>query len=269
MIKLPLTLILLIFCAQQTTLALEQAIPIFATSNESNDTDIDHTTWQNFLSETVITTHKSAVNRLNYSLVSPKQALLLAEYIAQMSRIDPRQYSRKTQFAYWVNSYNALTISLILEHYPIDSIREIKSGLFSFGPWGKEVHEVTGFDLSLDDIEHKILRPIWKDSRVHYAVNCASVGCPNLQPHAFTADNSEKLLNLAAQQYVNHPRGVAIENGELKISSIYHWYKEDFGDDINGIVKHLIEHADPPLSELLKQPFYRYDHAYDWSLNKP
>jgi hypothetical protein len=269
MVKLPHTLILLILSVHLPALALEQAIPIFTISDETSTTDIDHAKWQKFLSETIITNNPSDINRLNYSLVNPEQASLLTEYIAQMGRVDPRQHSRSTQFAYWVNLYNALTVNLILDHYPIDSIRDIKSGLFTFGPWGKKLHQVTGLDLSLDDIEHKVLRPIWQDSRIHYAVNCASIGCPNLQARAFTANNTGELLNLAAQQYVNHPRGVTIENGNLRISSIYHWYKEDFGDDISGILKHLIEHADPPLSELLKQLFYRYDHAYDWSLNKP
>ena len=78
-----------------------------------------------------------------------------------------------------------------------------------------------------------------------------------------------ELLNLAARQYINHPRGITIDNGEIRVSSIYHWYKEDFGDDLDAIIKHIAMHAEPPLTELLKQSFYRYDHAYNWNLNKP
>lgn len=269
MIKLLHTLILLAFSAPSAAMSIEQAIPIFIQSEETSSADIDHSQWQEFLSETIVTTHPSGVNRLDYSVLTPKQISSLENYLIRMRSIDPRQYSRSAQFAYWVNLYNALTVKLVIDYYPINSIRQIKSGLFSVGPWGKKIQHVAGVDLSLDDIEHKILRPIWQDPRIHYAVNCASIGCPNLLAQAFTAANTEKLLNLAARQYINHPRGVTIDNGKLHISSIYHWYKEDFGGDIDGIIDHLSQYAEPSLFELLNQDFYRYDHAYDWDLNRP
>ena len=124
------------------------------------------------------------------------------------------QLNQSEQFAYWVNLYNAKTVDLVVAHYPVRSIRDIGiSGLLATGPWGKKVVRVEGVDLSLDDVEHKILRPLWRDPRIHYAVNCASAGrCPNLARSAYTGASLEAMLKVAARDYVNSPRGASIQN---------------------------------------------------------
>ena len=139
--------------------------------------------------------------------------------------------NRGEQLAYWINFYNALTVQVILDHYPTDSILDIKisPGFFSIGPWDKKLVTVEGEELSLNDMEHRILRPIWRDPRIHYGVNCASIGCPNLLTTAYTADNVDGLLTENAVAYVNHPRGASLQNGALTVSSIYDWFEEDFG----------------------------------------
>ena len=83
--------------------------------------------------------------------------------------------------------------------------------------------------MSLDDIEHRILRPIWRDPRIHYAVNCASIGCPDLFPEAITAANADAYLTRGARDYINDPRGAVVTGGRLTVSSIYKWFREDFG----------------------------------------
>ena len=112
---------------------------------------------------------------------------------------------RDEQCAYWINLYNALTLEVVLDHYPVDSIRDIdiSPGLFSQGPWGKKLITVEGEQVSLNDIEHRILRPIWRDPRIHYAINCASLGCPNLQPRPFTGRTLDHALDLAAMRFVD------------------------------------------------------------------
>ena len=132
-------------------------------------------------------------------------------------------YSRREQKAFWINLYNALTVRLVAESYSVGSIRDIAS------PFDTKVVEVEGQPLSLNDIEHRILRPIWSDARIHYAVNCAAIGCPNLLPVAFTGPNTGQLLELAAHGYINHRRGARIEDGGLIVSKIYGWFTEDFG----------------------------------------
>ena len=162
----------------------------------------------------------------------------LASYLASLQSLDPRDYSRAEQKAYWINFYNALTVQVVADAYPVKSIKDIsesllgKLGRIFGGPWDDVHAKVAGLDLTLNNIEHGILRPIWRDNRIHYAVNCASYGCPNLSPTAFTADNTEELLEAGARAYVNHPRGVEfIDDDFIIISSIYKWYVADFGGE--------------------------------------
>ena len=122
--------------------------------------------------------------------------------------------------------------------------------------------------MSLNDIEHRVLRPIWQDSRIHYAVNCASMGCPNLQSSAFTAENTETMLDLAAVEFINHPRAVQVKYGKLRLSSIYNWYKIDFGGTDASVIDHLRQYAKTPLADQLDNiDSIDNDDHYDWSLN--
>jgi len=170
--------------------------------------------------------------------------------------------------AFWVNLYNALTVRLVLQFYPIDSIKDIdvSSGLFG-SVWDRKLLEVLGQPMSLNDIEHRILRPIWRDARIHYAVNCAAIGCPDLPPAAFTAENAGALLDHGARAYVNHPRGVRIDRGRLTVSKIYGWFQEDFGGNEGSVLRHLRQYADPALAKTLDGFDGIDDYAYDWRLN--
>ena len=236
-------------------------------SDEANSASIDHKQWQDILND-YLKTHSSGITRVDYKRLQTTGADELNSYLDSLLDIDPRDYSKKEQFAYWVNLYNAATVVLIIENYPIESITKIKDSILSFGPWDREWIEVGDDILSLNDIEHRILRPIWKDNRIHYAVNCASLSCPNLSNQAFTAENTETLLEKLAVEYVNHPRGTSIIKDRLYVSSIYDWYKDDFGSNNANLIAHLIQYAKPPLKaklEGLKSQSYKDD--YDWQLN--
>ncbi len=117
--------------------------------------------------------------------------------------------------------------------------------------------------------EHGVLRPIWRDPRIHYALNCASIGCPNLAGRAYTRDHLERLLEEGARDYVNHPRGAVWQDSELRVSSIYDWYQEDFGGTEAGVLGHLLRYARPELAERLRGYAGPIDYDYDWSLNEP
>ncbi len=160
-------------------------------------------------------------------------------------------------------------MKVVLDHYPVDSIRDIdiSPGLFADGPWDKKLVEIEGESVSINDIEHRILRPIWRDPRIHYAVNCASIGCPNLQPPAFTAANTDALLAAAAQAYVNHPRGARVEDGKLIVSSIYVWFQDDFDGTDAGVIRHITRYADAVLQSQLAGVTSINTHEYDWRLN--
>jgi hypothetical protein len=234
-----------------------------------NTQTIDHTAWDTFLKKYVAAMHPSGVNRVRYSTVTAEDKQRLKDYVDSLQTLPISRYNRQEQKAYWINLYNAFTVQVILAHAPVESIRDIdiSPGLFSDGPWGAKLLTIEGEKVSLDDIEHRILRPIWKDNRVHYAVNCASIGCPNLAPVAYTPQNIEQLLEQGAREYVNHPRGAAFKNGKLQVSSIYVWFQEDFGGSIDGVLDHLRQYAQGQLAEDLQAYRGAVKHAYDWRLN--
>jgi Protein of unknown function, DUF547 len=230
---------------------------------------IDHSAWDRFLNQYVIAPHPSGINRVRYQAVTPEERKNLKAYLQSMQSLPISTYNRAEQKAYWINLYNAVTIDVILSRFPVASIRDINisPGLFVRGPWGAKLITVESEKLSLDDIEHRILRPIWKDNRVHYAVNCASLGCPNLQPMAYTGENTETLLERAAAEFINHPRGVAIQKGRLQVSSIYVWFQEDFGGEPEELMEHWQKYANPALADALEKYSGGLAHDYDWRLN--
>ncbi|MGX1925919.1 DUF547 domain-containing protein [Vibrio sp. NH-7] len=232
--------------------------PFWQQSDQSNPATISHAKWQTFLDKYLI--QEGQYTLVKYGSVSTPDKQKLNQYITTLAAIDPREYSLNEQYAYWVNLYNAITVELILNDYPVKSITKL-GGLFSFGPWGDEVVTVAGKKLTLNDIEHRILRPIWNDPRTHYAVNCASLGCPNLQLQAFTAGNTEQLLEKAAMEFINSDKGVLYTSSRVQLSSIYDWFADDFGNE-QELIQHLAKYR-PELTKLSG----KFSYEYDWNLN--
>jgi hypothetical protein len=229
---------------------------------------IDHVAWDYFL-RSYVRLGSDGIARIPYARVTVSDRERLGADLADLAGVPISAYSRREQFAFWVDLYNELTVKLVLDHYPVSTIKNIaiSPGLFSVGPWGRKLITVEREALSLDDIEHRILRPIWRDPRIHYAVNCAALGCPNLQPSAFTAANTEALLDKAAREYVNHPRGATVSRSELTVSSIYIWYEADFGGTEAGVIEHLKRYARPGLASALATIDHISGDSYDWALN--
>lgn len=228
--------------------------------------DVDHGAWGAFLGR-YVSPGASGINMVRYGSVTAGDRQALKGYIASLEAARPTTMTRDAAMAYWFNLYNAKTVDIILDNYPVSSIRKIGGGLFSSGPWDDTVVTVEGRTLSLNDIEHGIMRPIWNDPRIHYGVNCASIGCPNLPTQPFTSASLSGMLDQAARAYVNHPRGAAIENGRLIVSSIYEWYMEDFGNSDAGVIAHLRQYASGPLAAGLGSVTRISNDRYDWNLN--
>jgi len=228
---------------------------------------LDHSAWTAFLKR-YVKPSDSGLNEVDYKAFKAEGRAPLTAYIKMLEQTDVTALNSKEQFAYWANLYNAKTIDIVLDHYPVETIRDIDiSGFFSNGPWDKKVVSVKNTQLSLNDIEHTIMRGHFKDPRVHYAVNCASIGCPNLGTEAFTGPELEEQLNAAARKYVNSPRGFRIADGDLRASKIYSWFQEDFGGSEAGVIKHAAKYADPALAAELKARDDIDGFDYDWSLN--
>ncbi len=232
---------------------------------------VDHSAWDQLL-KTYVKPSADGLNRIDYAAFKRDDHAALKTYIGGLQSVNPNTLGRAEQFAFYANLYNAKTIDIVLDHYPVESIKNISLGgglfaSFSGGPWKTKVVTVNGTALSLDDIEHGILRKTFKDPRVHYAVNCASIGCPNLAAEALTGARLNAQLDAGARSYINHPRGLRFEGRNLIASSIFKWFKEDFGGTDQGVINHARKYAGADLAAKLKTTKSIGGYAYDWSLN--
>ncbi len=205
-------------------------------------------------------------HRVNYDGFK-KDENLLDEYLAILSKTDAKALSGNKRFSFYINAYNAFTIKLVLTKFPgINSIKEI-GGFFS-NPWKKKFILLQGTVVSLDHIEHGILRPEFKDPRVHFAINCASKSCPPLLNKPFESNFLDYQLDDQAKKFINDPKNTFLKEDTLFISKIFKWFKEDFSDNPIIFIK---QHADRELKEKLngqKEDITLRYLDYDWSLNR-
>ena len=190
----------------------------------------------------------------------------LDQYLKLLEKTDSKKLSRNEQFAFYVNAYNAWTIKLILSGYPgIKSIKDL--GSFFQSPWKKKLCRIDGKTLSLDDIEHQILRPRFQDPRVHFAINCASKSCPPLLSDPYSGSILEIQLDSTVRAFINDPARNYFDGTTLYASKIFKWFAKDFNDDVIGFIR---KYADGNLKKRLasKQGTIVINYLdYDWSLN--
>ncbi|MEM8947826.1 MAG: DUF547 domain-containing protein [Pseudomonadota bacterium] len=246
----------------------QQAFERWRQHDEGSAKRVDHRAWEAFLLN-YLRPGDDGVHMVAYGKVRDRDRRALSGYIEAMGEIDIAAYRRSEQMAYWINLYNALIVKLVLDHYPIASIRKLErsSAGLKNSPWNRPLTIIDGVSLSLNDIENRILKPIWNDPRLHYAITCVAVGCPNLQPVPFSGGRLDEQLSEAAMAYVNDPRCIKITESELHVSSLYRWNIQTFGGSEQGVIQHLMAYAEPDLAMSL-QGFDRLhgDH-FDWRLN--
>jgi hypothetical protein len=237
-------------------------------SDETSDDRIDYTTWDAFL-DRYLAVDGDGVHRLDYASVTDDDKFAMFAYLDSLQAVDVTALARDEQLAFWVNLYNMKTVDIILDHYPVETIRDIDFGRnFASGPWDEKVVTIEGRDLSLNNIEHGIIRPVFNEPRIHYALNCAAVGCPNLQERAFRRQDLDAMMDGAARAYVNDQRGVTFaSSGKPILSSIYNWFASDFGGSEAAILDHVRQYAEPYLLARLEGQNKVGDYRYDWSLN--
>jgi Protein of unknown function, DUF547 len=261
---------LVIALATAQAQAVPQAEPweIWLEHDPASVQTIDHGAWQRFLAR-YLRIGSDGVHRVAYGEVTPEDRAALDGYIEQLAAVPIGTYNRFEQMAYWINLYNALTVRLVLDHYPISSIRDIDDGPrpLSGGPWDEKLVKVDGTPVSLNDIVHRILRPIFHDPRVHYALSCAALGCANLQPEPYRGEQLDHQLSKVAMAYVNDPRCISLKDNELGLSSLYRWYQEDFGGSDSAVINHLMGLAEPRLALSLQQFDRIGPDGFDWRLN--
>lgn len=190
----------------------------------------------------------------------------LDRYLGILEKTDTGKLDRNEKFAFYVNAYNAWTIKLILTGYPgVKSIKDLGNILKS--PWKKKICRIDGKTITLDDIEHNILRPVFKDPRVHFAIVCASKSCPPLKSEPFRANGLDTQLDDAAKGFINNPENNRLEGTTLYASRIFDWFAGDFDKDIVGFfLKYAQGDLKTALGENRDKIKVRF-LEYDWSLN--
>lgn len=191
--------------------------------------------------------------------------------LAQMSAVcasDFQKWTKDQQVAFWVNAYNAYTLKLILEHYPLASIKDI--GLLPGAAWRERFIPLGALvgrstELSLNDVEHEILRKQYPDARLHFALVCASKSCPELRSEAYVGARLGEQLDAAGRHFLADRAKNVLGGTSWKVSSIFKWYREDFERDGPGLVPFLKRFADPTVAAV-DSPQLEY-LKYDWSLN--
>lgn len=199
---------------------------------------------------------------------------VLKEWSA-VTQEDYNAFSRDQKMAFLINAYNGYTVELILTKYPkLKSIKDL--GSFLKSPWKNEFFTLLGKPRNLDWIEHEQLRPVFKDPRVHAAVNCASVGCPALLDEAFIATKLNSQLETGFRRFLSDKTRNRVQKGELQVSSIFKWFKEDFEGGSGGFqnVKDVFAKYgkelsdDPAVQQQLQAKTLEVTYLdYDWGLN--
>lgn len=203
----------------------------------------------------LLETHVSANGQVNYASIHRNDVEILNQFLEQLSEADPEAMGPNDELAYWINAYNAYTIKLILDHWPVTSIRDIAEG----NPWDISWIQMQGKSYSLNDIEHEIIRKKFKEPRIHFAVNCAAKSCPPLLNEPYVGASLDVQLDAQTRKYINNRKHNQLSRNSIILSRIFEWYKEDFGDLIGFLKNYTKIYIDSKAT-------IRFN-TYDWSLN--
>lgn len=223
--------------------------------------------------DSILGTHVSDDGLVNYKALLKNPGPLNA-YLDVLAKTKASSLSREGKLAYWINAYNAFTVKLILDNYPTTSIRKISK------PWKQKVWLAGGTKMSLDEIEHEILRKAFKEPRIHFAIVCASIGCPDLWNRAYTEKAIEKELASAARKFLRSRKHLRVAEETsfvgkrttvLRVSSIFKWFKKDFvvngKPDIAAFVASYVDSKTAAAIKAAENPKVKF-LSYDWNLNE-
>jgi hypothetical protein len=212
----------------------------------------NHSVWNELLKQNV-----SSVGKVNYKVLKNEKSKI-ENYINQLTTFTTQtNWSKNEKLAYWINLYNAVTVKLILDNYPIKSITDLYGGK----PWDKKLVTIGSKSYSLNNIENDIIRPKFNDARIHFAVNCAAKSCPKLMNGAFLPEKLSYQLNKQAKTFINGPKNNITKNA-ITISKIFEWYKDDFKH--SDLIAFLNQYSNTQINPNASISF----NEYDWNLNE-
>lgn len=223
-----------------------------------NTAQVDHQKWTNILKKYVSTTGQVKYHALSQDHIE------LDLYLKSLSQNIPgNNWTDSQKIAYWINAYNAFTIKLILNHYPLKSIKEISDGTPMINsPWDLKFFQIGNVDFDLNTIEHQILRKEFQEPRIHFAINCASISCPKLRNEAYLATTLETQLEQQAIEFIHDPTKNIINHQHTHLSAIFNWFQSDFTRH-DDLVNYLRRYQ-PALNQENKIIYI----PYNWALNE-
>lgn len=224
---------------------------------------VSHDAWTQLLRR-----HVTASGMVDYQGFI-RDSSALNQYLSTLEGTYPnaQHWSREERLAYWINAYNAYTVQLIIRHYPVESIKDIKEALVKIPlvntVWDLKFITIDGENMDLNHIEHGILRKEFEEPRIHFAINCASFSCPKMRPEAFTALKLEGQLQDAALDFINDPKRNRLGQEQVELSKIFSWFSGDFKDEAGSVLNYIRRFAQTPVSEDADVDYM----DYDWRLN--
>ena len=231
-------------------------------THQAETEPISHEFWDQVLMEYV-----DASGRVNYQGLKEDPEILLNYLdLLRFNRPNEVRWNKKERLAYWINIYNAFTLKLIIDHYPLKSIKDIGSRIqipFINSPWDIEFIDFGNEKISLNYVEHQILRKSFDEPRIHFAINCASVSCPTLRNEAYVAFKIDAQLADQARRFLKDSSKNVITPEALRLSKIFQWFSGDF-DETKSLYENLSILSGVAINDNAKAQFI----DYDWSLNE-
>lgn len=245
-----LTILPFFSCANSNNTIPEIAFGI-PTEIKKTAKPLDHTPWTILLQK-----HVSSNGVVDYKGFKKEAAALQSYLNVLATNLPQKSWTKNAILSYWINAYNAFTVQLILDHYPIKSIKRIDN------PWDREFINLGVKKYSLGEIEHKILRKM-NEPKIHFAINCASFSCPNLTNYAYTENELDKQLETAAKSFINDTTKNSVTTDKIEISSIFNWFSSDF--KTNGtLIDYLNNYSSIKINKGAKVKY----KEYNWNLNE-
>jgi hypothetical protein len=253
---MPKSLMILLSCFILSSCSAEGIV-------QSDATPVSHRIWDELLQKHV--DEQGLVDYKGFMADSTK----LNEYLDLLSKHHPNEknWSPEQRLAYWINAYNAFTIKLILDHYPVESIKDIGRTIsipFVNSPWDIKFIEIEGAEYDLNNIEHGIIRKEFNEPRIHFALVCAAISCPKLRKEAYIAEKLDAQLEEQARQFFNNPEKNKITPERAEISKILNWYGGDFKEEAPSKIDYINRYSKVKLRKNASVNYL----DYDWRLNE-
>jgi hypothetical protein len=226
----------------------------------NNSNPVSHDIWNGLLQKNV-----DANGHVNYKGFKSEEAQL-EKYLNILRAAHPNtdKWSKDERLAYWINAYNAFTVELIIKNYPCKSIKDLGGAIYKVNtPWDIKFITIQGITYDLNNIEHDIIRKEFNEPRIHFAVNCASVSCPNLRNEAFVASRLNEQLDDQARKFINDKSKNNISANSAQLSKLFTWFKGDFTKE-GTVVAFINKYGTVKLSEKAKIDYLEYN----WNLNE-